>query len=220
MKKLQIFLLLSISMSVLAQAEKKKNPSSFLPNGYVIFEKIYGDLDEDGSADCILVIKGTNKDNIVLNQFGEKVDRNRRGIIILLNRNNHYELVLENIDCFSSENEDGGVYFPPELSIEIREGKLKVHYAHGRYGYWNYTFQYQNLDFELIGYHVSNGGVVIDNEMSINFLSNKKQKRVNTNNNAEGGDEVFEETWENIEVNKLISLSEIKNFYDLDMSVY
>ena len=220
MKKLLMLLLSTLTTTVFGQVETKQNLSDFLPKGYVIFEKINGDLNKDGTEDLVIIVKGTNKENIVINQFDEKVDRNRRGIIVLFNKKDHYESVLKNYDCFSSENEDGGVYFPPELSIEIKNDNLYAHYAHGRYGYWRFTFRYQNSDFELIGYDESNGGAVIESEKSINFLTKKKQVKVNTNENAEGGDEVFKETWGKIIVNRLIKLSEIKDFYELDLSVY
>ncbi len=215
-----MLLLSTLTTTVFGQVETKQNLSDFLPKGYVIFEKINGDLNKDGTEDLVIIVKGTNKENIVINQFDEKVDRNRRGIIVLFNKKDHYESVLKNYDCFSSENEDGGVYFPPELSIEIKNDNLYAHYAHGRYGYWRFTFRYQNSDFELIGYDESNGGAVIESEKSINFLTKKKQVKVNTNENAEGGDEVFKETWGKIIVNRLIKLSEIKDFYELDLSVY
>jgi hypothetical protein len=220
MRKLLILIGLIYTISVFGQVNEQKELSDFLPIGYVIFDKTFGDLNKDGSEDCVLIIKGTNKDNIVENQFDEKVDRNRRGIIILFNKNDHYELAIKNYDCFASENEDGGVYYPPEMSIEIRKGNLYVHYSHGRYGYWQYTFRSQNSDFELIGYDESNGGAVIDSEMSINFLTKKKQMKVNTNKNAEGGDEVFKETWGNIKLDRLIKLSEIKDFFEISMSIY
>ena len=141
--------------------------------------------------------------------------------MILFNKNGHYELAVKNYDCFSSENEDGGVYYAPELSIEINRGNLYVHYLHGRYGYWKYTFSFQNSSFELIGYDKSdNRGPIVDVVTSINFLSKKKQEKVNKNENAEGDDEVFKETWKNINVVRLIKLSEVKNFDDLDMTVY
>ena len=98
---------------------------------------------------------------------------------------------------------------------------MYANYGHGRYGYWKYTFRFQNSDFELIGYDQSdNHGPVVNSEISINFLSRKKLERLNTNESAEGGDEVFKETWKNINVNRLIKLSEIKDFDELDMKIY
>jgi hypothetical protein len=192
-----------------------------LPKGYVIFEKINGDLNKDGIEDCVLVIKGTDTSKVVTDEYRGKLDRNRRGIIVLFDKKDHYELAVKNYDCFSSENEDGGVYFPPELTIEIKKGNLFINYGHGRYGYWQYTFRHQNSDFELIGYDESSDrGPVVDSKTSINFLTKKKQRKVNTNENAEGGDEAFKETWKSINVKRLIKLSEIKDFDELDMTEY
>ena len=204
----------------ITEIETNQNPTDFLPEGYIIVDTIIGDLNKDGIDDWALLIKGTNKVNVVINRFDEEVDRNRRGLVVLFKENNSYTLALRNTDCFSSENEDGGVYFPPQLSIEINRGNLFVKYGHGRYGHWQYTFRYQNSDFELIGYDASSGGAVIESETSINFLSKKKLRRVNTNEEAQGGDEVFEDTWKDIEVNELVKLSEIKDFDELNMSVY
>lgn len=206
-------------MTAFAQVKQYPKPTDFLPKGYVVFEKINGNLNKDSLEDCILIIKGTDTSKNVKDEYRGNLDRNRRGIIVLINKKDFYELAVKNYDCFSSENEDGGAYYAPELSIEIKKGNLYVQYAHGRYGYWNYTFRFQHSDFELIGYQESNGGVIIDSETSINFLTKKKQEKVNTNKNAQGGDEVFKKTMKNINVNKLIKLSEIKDFDELNMSV-
>lgn len=199
--------------------ETKKSPADFIPKGYVIFDTIYGDLNKDGSEDCALVIKGTDKSKVIKDDYRGQLDRNRRGIIVLFNKNNSYELAVKNYDCFSSENEDGGVYFAPELSVEIEKGKLNIHYGHGRYGYWSYTFRFQNNDFELIGYDSSSSnGPVIDSDVSINFLTRTKIVNVNTNENAESGDEVFKKTVTKISKTKLTKLSEIKDFDELEVS--
>lgn len=201
----------------------EQNLIKFLPQGYVIIEKLYGDLNKDGSNDCVLIIKGTDKNQIITDEIRGKLDRNRRGIIVLFNKNNHYELAVKNYNCFSSENEDGGVYYAPELYVDIEKGNLTVHFGHGRYGYCKYTFRYQNKDFELIGYDQSEDrGPIVERVMSINFLSQKKQEKVNTNTNenAEGGEESFKETWKKINVNSLIKLSEIKDFDELDLTIY
>lgn len=203
---------------ILGQQKQVKKTSDFLPKGFILFEKINGDLDKDGIEDCILIIKATDKSKFVKDEYHGILDRNRRGIIVLLNKKDHYELALKNYNCFSSENEDGGIYFPPDLSVQIEKNKLFVHYGHGRYGYWKYTFRYKNSDFELIGYDESNGGAVISSETSINFLTKKKLEKVNINENDEGGQEIFKETWKNIKQNQLIKLSEIIDFDELDIS--
>lgn len=216
LKVLPFFLLI-----ILGCKAQNNKPSDFIPKGYVEFENYVGDLNKDGRDDYVLIIKETDTTNIVTNRFDKKVDRNRRGIIVLFKNDKGYRLADKNYNCFSSENEDGGVYFPPELWIEIKNEKLYIHYGHGRYGYWTYTFRFQNSNFELIGYDSSsNRGPITNRETSINFLTKKKLIKENTNENAEGGDEIFKETWDTIEIENLIKLSEIKDFDELYMYNY
>lgn len=218
MKKLLFFLII-----LTTKASGQETPSDIIPNGYVLYEKISGDLNKDGVADLVLIIKGTDTSNIITDDYRGRLDRNRRGIVILLNKKDRYEAVVKNYDCFSSENEDGGVYYAPELSFNIRKGNLYIHYAHGRYGYWQYTFRFQNSKFELIGYDQSNNyGPIINSETSINFSTKKKQIKENTNNDTdiESGEEIFKTSLVDIKVDNLINLSNIKNFEDLTMSEY
>ena len=219
MKKILLILPFFL-LTILSCKAQDKEPSDFIPKGYTEFKKYSGDLNKDGLEDYVLIIKKTDSANVVMNRFDKKVDRNRCGIIVLFKNANGYELADKNLECFSSENEDGGVYFAPELWIEIKDNKLYIHYGHGRYGYWEYTFRFQKSNFELIGYDSSsNRGPVTNRETSINFLTKKKLTKENTNENAEGGDEIFKENWYDIEIDNLIKLSEIKDFDELDMSV-
>lgn len=221
MKNLLTASLTTLTITVFGQAEQRTNPTDFLPKGYVVFETITGDLNKDSIGDCVLFIKGTDTSKITTDENGKKLDRNRRGIIVLFNKNGHYELAVKNTDCFSSENEEGGVYFAPELSIEIKKSNLSIHYGHGRYGYWRYTFRFQDADFRLIGYDASeNSGSVINNKTSINFLTKIKQVKTNINENADSGKEVFKTTSKKIKIDQLLRLSTIKDFDELDMSIY
>lgn len=197
---------------------EKKQPSDFVPKGFVIFDKTEGDLNNDGRNDYVLVIKGTDKDKIINDEYRGKLDRNRRGMIILFKtEDGSYEKILENKSCFSSENEDGGVYYAPEMDVSIDKNNLYVNYRHGRYGYWTYTFKYKNSDFQLIGYDSSeNRGPIVQSETSINFLTGKKQFKDNINKDSEDSDEVFQETWSAIDNKKPVFLSEIKDFDRLD----
>ena len=102
------------------------------------------------------------------------------------------------------------------MSLEIKKGNLYVHYAHGRYGYWFYTFRLKKSDFDLIGYDSSNdmSGTVLS-YTSINFLTKKKLIKRNINQNGEideSLDEIFEEKTEKIHINTIFKLSEIKDF--------
>lgn len=220
MKKI-ILILPIFLLTILSCKAQNNQPSDFIPKGYAEFEKYFGDLNKDGLEDCVLIIKKSDTANIVTNRFDKKVDRNRRGIVVLFKNEKGYELTDKNYNCFSSENEDGGVYFPPELWVKIENEKLYIHYGHGRYGYWEYTFRYQNSNFELIGYDSSsNRGPITMTETSINFLTKRKLVKENTNENADGGDEIFKETWNNIEIDNLIKLSEVEDIDELDMYNY
>ena len=206
-------------------SEQKQNPNDFIPNGFLLFETINGDLNNDGVEDCVLIVKGTDKTKNVTDEVRGQLDQNRRGILVLFKKNGNYELALKNQDCFSSENEDGGVYFAPDLGIEIKKSKLYISYAHGRYGYWAYVFRYQNSDFELIGYSSSdNHGPIVEYETSINFSTKEKIVKVNTNLGAdpetEAGNEVFETTKTKISIDKLFKLSEINDFDQFDLSMF
>ena len=59
-----------------------------------------------------LITKETTLSAIVENHFGDMVDRNRQGLVILETLDEGYRLLLDHRECFESENEDGGVYYP------------------------------------------------------------------------------------------------------------
>lgn len=188
---------------------------AYIPEGYrQVEETIQGDLNGDDRKDYILLIQNTDKRAFVKNRFGDTVNRNRRGLIILFGQKDGYSEVFKSLECFSSAQEDGGVYFPPELWVSINGSKIIITYAHGRYGYWAYTFRYQQGAFYLIGYDESDDyGPIIDTQISINYLTKKKLVRKNTNpDTQESGAEVFKETWSDISMKSLTPLASIADF--------
>ena len=188
---------------------------AYIPAKYVLFEAIQGDLNNDGIQDLVLIVKATDPTQWVNHEYRGKLDRNRRGMIVLLADKGKYKPILSNLSCFSSENEEGGVYFAPELWFEINKGLLNVHYGHGRYGYWNYSFRLQNQDLRLIGYDSSsNHGPYVESETSMNFLTDKKVIRKNLNEDPDG-EPRFKETWSKAKVSP-IYLSTIKDFDELN----
>lgn len=211
--------LVATSMSKNPTPEKATlYPEFEIPQGYVPFDTVQGDLNGDQIDDYVLIIKATKKEGIVVNRFDVTVDRNRRGILVFLSENEGITLSTKNLDCFSSENEDGGVYFPPDLGVIIENEKLFLHYAHGRYGYWKYTFRYQQNAFKLIGYDQSeNMGPVVHYFNSYNFLTGRKLTKENVNFYSENPqDEVFKETWEDLPKSELKKLVSITDFDELD----
>ena len=189
-----------------------------MPEGYVIFEEIEGELSGDSLTDRVVIIQATKSDAIVTNRFGHVVDRNRRGIIILFNRGASWEQVLINPDCFTSAQEDGGVYYPPELYVKIKNNLLYIDYMHGRYGGWTFTFRYQHEVFELIGYDQhSRRGPYIKRETSINYSTGRMVNRYNTNPEESIEEAVFKEVWEDLGDIELLRLSDIADFSELGL---
>lgn len=187
---------------------------AYIPQSYTLFEAIEGDLNKDGQKDLVLIVKGTDSKQWIDDEYRGRLDRNRRGILVFLNQNGSYKKVVQNLSSFSSENEDGGVYFAPELSVEIIKNKLFLNYGHGRYGWWGYSFRLENNDMRLIGYeNSSNHGPYISSETSVNLLTGKKLYRKNMNEDDEENPR-FKETWSKVSLAP-IYLSKIKDFDEL-----
>lgn len=215
---LSLSLLLTLLSTTYAQVNPSEKPADFLPKGYVVVEELRGDLTKDDLEDLVYIIQGTDEKLILDDETRGILNHNPRGIVIGIQREGTYEVALENHTCFPSDGEDGEVYYAPDLSFKIAKGNLYVTFDHGRYGSSTYTFRYQNIDFELIGYDQSdNFGPVVAREISINFMTRKKLERANTFTKKEGEDETFKETWKTIKIDSLIKLSEIKDFRELDM---
>ncbi len=199
------------------QLKLRKNKviyKAYIPATYHLFEAIEGDLNKDGLKDVVLIVKATDPKAVVDDEYRGRLDRNRRGMIVLLNEKGKYKPIVRHLDCFSSENEDGGVYFAPELWLEIKNNVLDVHYAHGRYGDWRYLFSLEGNDLRLIGYDESNNhGPYIESKTSINFLTGKKVIRKNLSADEEA-DPKFKETWSSFS-QAPIYLSKIKDLSDL-----
>lgn len=187
---------------------------AYVPAKYQLFQAIEGDLNKDGLKDVVLIVKATDPKAFVHDEYRGHLDRNRRGVIVLLNEKGKYKAIVSNLSCFSSENEDGGVYFPPELWMEIKNNLLSFYYSHGRYGYWRYLFRLEGNDLRMIGYDDSNNhGPLIESQTSINFLTGKKVIRKNMSEDEEA-DPRFKETWSKID-QAPIYLSKVKDFDDL-----
>ena len=205
--------------TTLSTAEKQLKKDSlrykaYIPASYILFDAIQGDLNKDGLKDVVLIVKATDPKQWVTDEYRGKLDRNRRGVVVLLNVKGRYQKVVQNLTLFSSENEDGGVYFAPELVPSIEKGLLKLHYAHGRYGYWAYQFRLEGRDMRLIGYDSSdNFGPYVNSETSVNFLTAKKLVRENLNKDLDS-DPKFKEIWSKVNIAPMY-LSKIQDIDDL-----
>lgn len=198
------------------QRQEQKTFQAYIPKKYTFFEVVKGDLNKDGIEGAVLLVKGINPKAKIKDEYRGILDRNRRGLIVLLGQkdNNSYQPVIWNLNCFSSDQEDGGVYYPPELVPEIKNGLLQINYQHGRYGHWSYKFRFENRDMRLIGYDAFlHQGPLLESKVSINFLSAKKIYSKNLNTEIEAKPK-FKETVSRIK-QAPVYLSKIKDFDEL-----
>jgi hypothetical protein len=56
----QVLLSIIVFFTTAIFGQTKQELSNFVPKGFVISEKITGDLNKDGLTDCVLLIKGTD----------------------------------------------------------------------------------------------------------------------------------------------------------------
>jgi hypothetical protein len=206
--KTLILMMTIIQMSVFAQQIGSQVPQDYIPPGYAINRTIEADFNNDGVNDYVIILKEERS--------------TKGGLMALLDKNNTYEIATKNLQCFEFEK-DGGVYFPPELSVEVSGGNLIILYDHGRYGSSSYIFKFRSSDFELIEFNRQDSrGPYIVEITSIDFLNRKKIIRKNTYQPKTEYDmkEDFDDFLSDISIEHLIRLSEIDSFDNIDMSVY
>ena len=162
-----------------------------LPNQTALYDAIKGDLNKDGVEDVVVVTQETFKEKFMPFSDGcdestkddkwcQIVNKNRRGIVILLSNGDKYEAAVTKRDIFESPNEDGGAYFPPELVVEIENSELKFFYSYGKYGYWEYVFALDGKDFKLVRYFISdNNGPMPEYIVQMDFINHRLEKSAN-----------------------------------------
>lgn len=206
-----ILLILIAGISPLTSSAE--NLSDHIPEGYYLQNFMKVDLNQDGKTDYLLLTKSRSLEGIEENQFGQIVDRSRRGIIVLLKQDHGYHKVAENLTLFDSEFEDGGVYFAPDLWIYDDKDRITFHYGHGRYGYWFYTFRLQDNALKLIGFEAhSNRGPDPLSIISVNYLT--KRLKYARNITESQFNEKWIEQWKTIPTLLLLDLNEISTIHD------
>jgi len=217
--------------------------AKFVPAGYRLTKEISGDLNNDGAADRVLIIKNMNFD---CGDYGY-YDNNyscrcyyvgELGIIIAFKTGDGYERVLENRVFFAIERHLSGTYIPPgedALEVSIKRGSLFIEYDYNGGGMTmvgkSYNFRYQNSDFELIGFDQTYYYMRFDFESvslnSVNLLSKRiltreKPERCRSPNGSYEDRYGCEnapnkETWEDFIIERPISLKDIHNIVEFNV---
>ena len=161
--------------------------AGFVPGGWMLESQVEGDLDQDGRADLVLVLRQQDPRNVIEHEgFGPSpYDSNPRILAIAWSRPSGYVLAAQDHaliprpenPVLSDPLEDGG--------ISIQRCTLKVAlFSFASAGSWSmgttaFTFRWQDGAFTLIGYDrdsvMRNSGHT--ESLSVNF-STRKVKQV------------------------------------------
>ncbi len=227
MKKLFALTFLLASVIAFAQSadsvipQKGTTTDNFVPQGWKIISSVSGDLNNDKTEDVVIVIENTDPDNFIENEKDARqiLNLNPRYFLILFKVKNGYTL---NKTFIPSQND---IEFPcledpiaEADEMTIVKGVLSVNFRTwmicGSYGICRETFKfrYQDSQFVLIGYDLWESSRNIGNikETSINFLSGKKSITTGDNLFEDIDKAVTQTIWEDIEINELINLANLK----------
>ena len=165
-------------------APSASSAKGFVPSGWRLEAQAEGDLDEDGTADLAMVLRGTDPALVVRNEgLGDpEFDTNPRILAVALSRGGQYELVVQN-HTLIPRREDPVVEDPFEESgIEIQRRTLRVRLSFFMSaGGWEtststFTFRtYGGRQLRLIGFsrdtRQRNTGAI--SAVSANFLTGR-----------------------------------------------
>jgi hypothetical protein len=162
---------------------QSKTADGFVPKGWKLESKLQGDLNGDGIADLVFVVRQDNPRNVISNSDGlgvDPLDTNPRILAAAFGtKQNVFTLALQNHQLIPRH--ESPTIDDPFGGISISKGAFKVslHYWASA-GSWStsetsFTFRYHNSCFQFVGYdrHETrrNSGEVTDT--SVNFLSHK-----------------------------------------------
>ena len=140
--------------------------NDFVPAGWEINRNIGGDLNADGVADTVLVLKGTDPK---LKYEGWSTDSNPRILAVLLKDKDGFKLAAQNNSIIPippspyGESIDSGTNSVSD-SIKIDKGNLEftLKFVQGHYVFYYkteiYTFRYQDSEFVLVNLAQHNSG--------------------------------------------------------------
>ncbi|TCB32977.1 hypothetical protein E0H82_14810 [Acinetobacter sp. ANC 4910] len=218
-------LTLATLSSLTFAASDTSSYSKFVPQGWKILETATGDLNRDGQIDAALIIQQNNPNNIKSHEGlgSDRLNLNPRKLLVLFKTAQSYQLMTENYSLPTENDEESPCLADPleDGGITIAKGLLKIslHYWLSC-GSWyvtnnNYTFRYQNNDFNLIGFdsndfHRASGDIT---EKSINFSTGKVKSTTGKNEFAETAQPVKTE-WSTLKNKYQIQLQ------DIDFSEY
>jgi hypothetical protein len=204
-----------------ALARHAPTPEAFVPAGWRIESQMSGDLNGDGRADVVLVLRDADAHNIIdARERGgpQNYDTNPRIIVVAFAAAGGYDLALENHTLVGRTTEPSAQdpLDPNGVQaggVEIKKGTLQVTlgYFAGNMGRKTYTFRARNGHFEFIGYDsidVNRSSGTID-QVSANF-STRRMKR----SGGKISDDADKVTWTTLPAKPLLTVEQIGDGLD------
>lgn len=201
--------------------------SRWVPKGWRLESAVSGDLDKDGNADAVLVLRQQNRRKILRNEGlgASELDTNPRRLVVLLNSPEGFSKIAETsrflppkndpeAPCLADPLEEGGVSIKRGLLL------IELHYwvSCGSWGvsHDTFTFRLENGRFRLIGL---DGNTFMRNsgeqtETSTNFLTGKK--KVTTGLNEFETSTEPKVSWQRIPVIKPLYLDQMSSSCDAE----
>ena len=134
---------------------------AFVPAGWALEQRDEGDLDKDGRADVVMVLRMLSPANVIANDGlgADRFDTNPRMLVVLFAGEGGYRLVLQDHALIPRpDNPVMDDYLDGDDAVTVRRGAFTVSLrSWASAGSWytsatTFTFRHQDGCFRLIGY--------------------------------------------------------------------